>query len=96
MFKNAIRETKPLNNEFKARCVIITSSFVWMNNDLTTQCTKKVLGTFSFGRRFLMWDSFECHMDSKVAALLLSSQIYQEKRRRMEDARRMHKVYSSA
>ena len=75
---------------------VITSSFVWMNNDLTTQCTKKVLGTFSFGRRFLMWDSFECHMDSKVAALLLSSQIYQEKRRMMEDARRMHKVYSSA
>ena len=77
VFKNAKRETKTLNDKFKTRCVIVTSSIFWMNNGLTTECTKKVLGTFSFGRRFLAWDSNECHMDSNVAASLTSSNIDQ-------------------
>ena len=77
VFKNVKRETKTLNDEFKTRCVIVTSSIVWMNNGLTTECTKKVLGTFSFGKRFLAWDSYECHMDSNVAASLTSSNIDQ-------------------
>ena len=48
-----------------------------MNDDLTMEYTKKVLGTFSFGRRLLAWDSYECHMNSKVAASLKSSKIDQ-------------------
>ena len=48
-----------------------------MNDNLTMKYTKKVLGTFSFGRRFLAWDSYECQMDSKVAASLKSSKIDQ-------------------
>ena len=77
VFKNAKRETKTLNDEFKTRCVIVTSSSGWMNDDLTIEYTKKVLGTFSFGRRFLTRDSYECHMDSNVAASLTSSNIDQ-------------------
>ena len=72
VFKNAKRETKALSKEFKTRCVIVSSSNGWMNDDLTMEYTKKVLGTFSFGRRFLAWDSYECHIDSKVAASLKS------------------------
>ena len=66
VFKNAKRETKALSEEFKTRCVIVSSSNGWMNDDLTMEYTKKVLGTFSFGRRLLAWDSYECHMNSKV------------------------------
>ena len=48
-----------------------------MNDDLTIEYTKKVLGTCSFGRRLLAWDSYECHMNRKVAASLKSSKIDQ-------------------
>ena len=62
-FKNAKQETKTLND------------YGWMN-DLTTEYTKKVLGTFSFGR-FLVWDSYECHLDGNVPTSLISSNIDQ-------------------
>lgn len=47
VFKNAKRETKALNELFKRRCVIANSLNGWMNNDLTVEYTKKILGTFS-------------------------------------------------
>ena len=77
VFKNAKRETKALSEEFKMRCVIVSSSNGWMNDGLTMEYTKKVLGTFSLGIRLLVWDSYECHMNSKVAASLKSSKIDQ-------------------
>ena len=77
VFKNAKRETKALSEEFKMRCVIVSSSNGWMNDGLTMEYTKKVLGTFSLGIRLLAWDSYECHMNSKVAASLKSSKIDQ-------------------
>ena len=48
-----------------------------MNNDLTIEYTKKVLGTFYFGRTFLVWDSYECYMNRNVVASLTSSNIDQ-------------------
>ena len=33
-----------------------------MNEELTLDWVKRVLGLLSFGRRLLAWDSFECHM----------------------------------
>ena len=36
-----------------------------MNEELTPVWMERVFGKFSFGRRLLSWDSFECHtMDS--------------------------------
>ena len=46
VFKNAKRETKTLNDEFKTRCA--RDSYF---NDLTIEYAKKLPGTFSFGRR---------------------------------------------
>ena len=77
VFKGAKREAKSLNEEFKTHCVIVTSSNGWMNTDLTIEYTRKVLESFSFGRRFLAWDSYECHMDSNVATSLKSAKIDQ-------------------
>ena len=37
-----------------------------MNEELITICVKQVLGAFSFSRRFLAWDSYECHMTDSV------------------------------
>ena len=75
VFKNAKLEINTLTDEFKTPCVINTSSNGWMKNNLTTEYTKKNLGTFTFGRRFLAWDSCRSHMDRNIAASLTSSNI---------------------
>ena len=59
-------ESKSFNAEFKARCVTVSSSNGWMNTDLTSECNEKVLGGFSFGRRFLARDSDECNTGSSI------------------------------
>ena len=37
-----------------------------MNEELLTIWVKQVLGTFSFNRWLLAWDSYECHMTDSV------------------------------
>ena len=76
VFKNAKCETKTLNDAFKTCCVIVNSSDGWMNN-LTIEYTQKVLGTSSFGRRFLAWDSCKWNVGSYVVASLTSFNIDQ-------------------
>ena len=44
-----------------------------MNEELTLVWTEKVLGKFSFGRRLLSWDSFECHMMDSVKEAVKTS-----------------------
>ena len=58
-FKAAVREMKALSEELKGKAVIASSPNAWMN----TEWIDKVLGAFSFQRRFLAWDSYECHIE---------------------------------
>ena len=37
VFKGAKREVKKLNEEFKSRCIVVTSVSGWMNDELTQQ-----------------------------------------------------------
>ena len=65
VFRGAKREVEALNDKFKNKCVVATSTNAWMNEELTLKRIQQVLGTFSFGRHLLAWDSFECQiMDS--------------------------------
>lgn len=66
VFRGVKRETKKLNEDYKHKCVIATSSNAWMNEELTLNWVKSVLGAFSFNRRLLAWDSYECHMMQSV------------------------------
>ena len=66
VFRAAKRESKSLDEEFKSRCLGKSSGNAWMNEELTTIWIKRVLGTFSFNRRLLAWDSYECHMTDSV------------------------------
>ena len=43
------------------KCVVTTSSNAWVNEELTLNWVKSVLAAFSFSRRLLAWDSYECH-----------------------------------
>ena len=70
VFRGAKREVAALNNDFKNKFIVATSTNAWMNEELTLKWIQQVLGTFSFGRRLLAWDSFECHiMDSVKTGL---------------------------
>ena len=69
VFGGAKRECKALNDEFK-NCIVKSSSNAWMNKDLTIQWVEEVLGKFSFQRRLLAWDSFDCHMTANVRSAL--------------------------
>ena len=73
VFGGAKRESKALNGEFKSRCVVASSKNAWMNEELTLVWAEKVLGKFSFGRRLLSWDSFECHMMDSVKEAVKTS-----------------------
>jgi len=64
--KGAVWETKALSEEFKGKVVIASSPNAWMNTDLAHVCIDKVLGAFSVQRRFLAWDSYECHNEDTV------------------------------
>ena len=47
-----------------------TSSNAWMNEELTLNWVKSVFGAFSFNRRLLAWDTYECHMMQSVKEAL--------------------------
>jgi len=75
VFGGAKRECKELNTEFKNKCVVVSSKNAWMNEELTLHYVQTVLGKFSFNRRLLAWDSFECHMMDSVKQELSKGRI---------------------
>ena len=56
VFKGAKRKTAAIDKEIK-NCCIASSPNAWINTELTHTWVKKVLGTFAFRRRYLVWDS---------------------------------------
>eukprot|EP00794_Sanderia_malayensis_P013386 gene13386-14759_t len=62
VFKGAKQETEAMKKEFQHKCVVATSSNGWMDTDLTLTWINSVLGQFSFHRRLLAWDTYECHL----------------------------------
>lgn len=60
-----------LNDEYKAKCVVETSALTLMDDELTQQFCREVLGGFTFEeRRLLAWDSFCCHQTQEIRAIL--------------------------
>ena len=39
-----------------------------MDTNLTLQYNQSILGSFSFGKRLLVWDSYACHIELSVSA----------------------------
>ena len=74
VFKGAKRETGALDKEIK-NCHIASSPNGWMNTELTHTWVNKVLGTFSFSRRYLVWDSYECQIEDSVISSLNAKKI---------------------
>ena len=70
VFAGAKRKCKALNEEFKSKCIVASSPNAWMNEELTLEFVCSVIGRFSFNKRLLAWDSFECHMMQSVREVL--------------------------
>jgi len=66
VFGGAKRESAALNNEYKNKCVVAPSANGWMNEQLTIQWCKEIVGSFAFRKRLLVWDTFEAHMTDEV------------------------------
>lgn len=50
----------------KVKLLLQVPPNAWMNTELTHVWVENVPGTFSFQRRFLAWDSYECHIEDTV------------------------------
>ena len=48
--------------------VVCFSSNGWMNDPLTIEYLKSIIGTFSFEKRLLVWDAYRCHTSEAVRA----------------------------
>uniref|UniRef100_A0A1X7UMU3 HTH CENPB-type domain-containing protein n=1 Tax=Amphimedon queenslandica TaxID=400682 RepID=A0A1X7UMU3_AMPQE len=41
--------------------VVVFSQNGWMNDDLTCDYMKKIVGSLSFNKRLMIWDAYKCH-----------------------------------
>lgn len=60
--KRPLKELEKFNREL----VIIYNGSTWMDNNMTKEYLKKVLGCQLFGRRLLVWDSFRAHISDST------------------------------
>ena len=75
VFKDAVRERKALSQEFKGQAVIASSPNGWIDTDLIHVWVNNVLEAFSFHRRLLAWDSYECHIENAVKMSLYTKKL---------------------
>ena len=63
VFFGGSRKVKQLNESGCMSGVIATTSVNgWMNDDLTTDYLRRVIGKFAFKKRILVWDAYRCHL----------------------------------
>ena len=48
----------------------------WMNDELTADYLRNVVGRFSFGKRLMIWDSFRCHVSPATKTALRKFNIH--------------------
>jgi hypothetical protein len=60
-------------NKFKNKLHLAWEGTNWMNDDLTADYLKRVLGKSLFGKRLLVWDSFRCHISQSTKKALKAS-----------------------
>ena len=75
VFKGKPRECQALQKEFHGKCMIASTKNGWMNTNLTLAWANSVLGQFSFRRRLLAWDTYECHLHPTVQSSLKAKKI---------------------
>ena len=75
VFKGGKRDVEKSKKEYGNKCIIASSTNGWMDTDLTLSWANTVLEQFSFRRRLLAWDTYECHLMSVVQKSLQGKKI---------------------
>ena len=65
----AKREVKELNEHFKRKCFLASTCNGWMNDELTAEYLREIVGKFSFSKRLLIWDSVKAHISDSTKRL---------------------------
>ena len=50
--------------------ILKCSANAWMNDELTEDWVSHMWGSLAFNKRFLVWDSFKCHINEKIKEIL--------------------------
>lgn len=68
VFKGAVRDVKAMQT--MGGVVIASSKNGWMNDDLTADWLRRVVGKLNFTHRLLVWDAYRCHISTATKAEL--------------------------
>ena len=64
-----------VEKKFKRKLILSWCGSVWMNQIQTIEFLEKVFGTFAFGNRLLVWDSFRSHISDQTKEKLKQMKI---------------------
>ena len=73
---NHKRPVPAVVNKFSSQLVLSWAGKVWMDNSLTEDLLRAVVGPLSFGKRLLVWDSFRCHISHDTKDVLSELKVH--------------------
>lgn len=68
--KRPIKEVEEIK---EVECAYSAKS--WMDDELTSDYLKRIIGSFSFTKRLLIWDAFRCHISERTKTQLRAMRI---------------------
>lgn len=69
------RPIKKLVDAFRGKLELVWCGKSWMNDFLTADFLKRIIGHDIFGKRLLVWDSFRCHISESTKKVLRQMKI---------------------
>ena len=67
---NRKRPIPEIMRKYQGKLVINWAGKTWMNDHTTKDYLQRIIGNQLFGRRFLIWDSFRCHISKDTKSVL--------------------------
>ena len=71
------RPVPAIVQRFYGKLLLVWAGKVWMDISLTEEFLRRAIGPLSFGKRLLVWDSFQCHLSNETKAVLTELKVHQ-------------------
>lgn len=71
------RPVPEIVQKFSGKLVLNWAGRVWMDNSLTEEFLRRIIGPLSFGKRLLIWDAFRCHLSRETKAGIAELNVHQ-------------------
>jgi hypothetical protein len=65
-----VRPDKNIVKQFGSKLFLVWSGKIWMDDALTAEFLKRVMGKPMFEKRLLVWDAFRCHTSEGTKRVL--------------------------